>query len=391
MSELRSVIDAARELRARGEPFLSATVVRVRGSSYRRPGARMVAAHERWVAGSISGGCLEREVLTRGFWRTRDAAAVLVTYNEAEDALDDRAGSGCQGVIDMLVERFDPGAPGPTSCDWFELADACVQGETEAASITVFRSTLAGVPVGARLTLRDGVVRSTLGHAGLEAELEAEARAALAMSGLRGSYVIERGELDLLVERVAPPPHLFVFGSGHDTTPLVRFAKELGWSVTVWDALPRISTRERLRIADRYLASPLAEAIASLDRCARPVAVVMGHHLEQDRSALAALLESRARYIGVLGPRRRTEQLLADCNVTDAATRARVYAPVGLSLGAETPAEIAMSILAEAQAVLNDARARGLRDAPGAIHEPGSAQAGSSDAPELQPAAAFSS
>src|SRR5262252_2694479 len=116
MSELRALVEAVRVLRAQREAFLSATVVRVRGSGYRRPGARMLASRDQWLAGSISGGCLERDIVTRGFWRVRSEHAMLVTYDDAEDALDERRGSGCQGVVDVLLERSAPAA----ACDWFE-------------------------------------------------------------------------------------------------------------------------------------------------------------------------------------------------------------------------------------------------------------------------------
>lgn len=167
MSELRTIVKAARELRARGDAFVSATVVRVRGSAYRRAGARMIATPETWVAGSISGGCLEREVLAKGFWRTREVNAVHVTYNEAEDALDERGGSGCQGVIDMLVERHG----GVRASDWFELAEACLRDERAGACVTVFRSGRTGVPVGTRLTLLQDRVASTIDDPALVAEL----------------------------------------------------------------------------------------------------------------------------------------------------------------------------------------------------------------------------
>ena len=367
MSELRAVVEAARELRARGEAFVSATVVRVRGSAYRRAGARMIATPECWVAGTISGGCLEREVLAKGFWRTRDASSQLVTYNEAEDALDERSGSGCQGVIEMLIERHDPGAV--RAGDWFELADVCLREQQPVAAVTVFRSQRPEVPVGTRLTLAGGEHACTLEQPRLVSELLLEAQRVLGTADK--PYVVQRGEpgreIEALVERIAPPTHLFVFGAGHDVTPLVTLARQLGWTVSVWDALPRVSTRERLRAADAYLTEPLEQVIARLNRSERAAAVVMGHHLEQDRDALRALLRSNARYIGLLGPRRRSEQMLSECVGSDEAL-SRVYAPVGLSLGAETPAEIAMAILAEVQSVMSGTAARTLRSEPGAIH-----------------------
>jgi xanthine dehydrogenase accessory factor len=375
MSELRALVQAARELRERQEPFLSATVMRVRGSGYRRSGARMLASQDEWLAGSISGGCLERDVMTKGFWRTRTERALLVTYDETEDSLDERSGSGCQGIVDVLLEQHVPGAA--LQADVFLAADRCIHEERTAAVVTVFRSSRRDLPVGARLVAYGGELHAT--HASHEfafvrAGLADEAEAALATCS--PPYLAQRagaeGEVEVLVECIVPPPHLFVFGSGHDVLPLVTLAKNLGWSVSVWDALPRTAARERLRGADHYLTGSLEDATARLSRSVRSVAVVMGHHLEQDRASLAALLPSSARYVGVLGPRARTEQMLADCRaagvIADEASLGRVYAPVGLQLGAQTPAEIALAIVAEAQAALTQSEVSGLRTQPGSIH-----------------------
>jgi xanthine/CO dehydrogenase XdhC/CoxF family maturation factor len=380
MSELHSLVTAVCQLRERDEPFLSATVVRVRGSGYRRAGARMIASRDQWLAGSISGGCLERDVTAKGFWRTRTERALLVTYDDSEAALDERSGSGCQGIVDVLLERCEPSDA--RAMDVFAAAERCLREELPAASITVFRSTRQDLAVGSRLILQGGEYvcaprgepRGEPGCEYLRREFAREAEAALEQ--LAPAYVTQRiddaGEIEALVECIVPPAHLFVFGAGHDATPVVTLAKSIGWTVSVWDALPRNSARERLLMADQYLAGSLQDAVERLSRCLNPAAVVMGHHLEQDRAALAALLPSSARYIGVLGPRRRTEELLADCRaagvVTDADVMKRVYAPVGLRLGAESPAEIALAIVAEAQAALTQSEGSTLRSQAGSIH-----------------------
>jgi xanthine/CO dehydrogenase XdhC/CoxF family maturation factor len=372
VSELKAIARAARELRAAGEAFVTATVVRVRGSAYRRPGARMLATQDRWIVGSVSGGCIERDVLTKGFWRTREGRAVLVSHDEA---MDERSGSGCQGEIDILVER----AERPGRCDPLHFAERCLERETPGLLITVFRSTLTAVPVGSRLTLSGAEREHDFDDAEVERALASEARRALDREA-RQAYAVtlstqSGGEVEALIERIAPPIHLFVFGSAHDCKPVVLLAKQLGWSVTVWDGQPRISAREQLLEADRYLTGSLESALSALECSARPAALVMGHHYEQDVAVLGALLASTeaagARYIGVLGPRRRTDQMLDDIRQAGAIhprMQARVYGPVGLQLGAETPAEIALAILAEAQAVMTGASAHALRAEPGAIH-----------------------
>ncbi|HEY5242821.1 MAG TPA: XdhC family protein, partial [Polyangiaceae bacterium] len=105
MHELKSIALAAERLRRKSEPFLTATVVRVKGSSYRRPGARMLVTRDRWVTGSVSGGCLEDDVLRRGWWRTRAGGPHLVTYDaRSQEELGWGLGIGCDGVVDVLLE-----------------------------------------------------------------------------------------------------------------------------------------------------------------------------------------------------------------------------------------------------------------------------------------------
>ena len=162
-----------------------------------------------------------------------------------------------------------------------------------------------------------------------------------------------------------------MLGTAHDAAALVAVARPLGFSITVCDhASAEPSVRQRFVAAHRYLAGTCAQTIAELDRCARPIAVVMGHHYEQDKQALQALASSRALYIGMLGPRRRTERMLDElCASGVAVNPARVHAPAGLDLRAETPLEIALSILTEAQAVVTGADGGSLRDKARPIHE----------------------
>ena len=363
MSELRSLIEAARELRERGEPALIATVVDVHGSSYRKPGARMLFTAERWLAGSVSGGCLERDIVAKGPWHTRDARARLVSY---DGALDERSGSGCEGVIDVLIERA--GAADDLTCP-INLSARCLSTESAGVLFTAFRAPQGDVTVGARHALLAsgesasswpaGVLRDQLSALASELleDLSVRAPAPYVLSLAGVDPPLARGgttRIDILVELVVPPTHLFIFGSAHDAVPLLSLAKAIGWSVTVCEPHAQLATRERFRAADRHLVGPLEEAIAALERCVRPAAVVMAHHYERDLAALSALLRSTAPYIGLLGARRRASRLLADVTrgglVLDEQTQRRLHWPVGLAIGAESPQEIALSIVAEIQA-----------------------------------------
>ncbi|MET0283107.1 MAG: XdhC family protein [Polyangiales bacterium] len=336
MSELRACVEAASALRARGETCLIATVVDVHGSSYRRPGARMVFSAQQWLAGSVSGGCLERDVLAKGPYRTRDGRAHLSTYDAASD---ERAGSGCDGVIDVLVERASTSPDDLT--DPLNFAARCLRDETHGLFITCFRSARDDIQVGAH-------------HAELaNGEVHTSFPASFALPSSPGVHHVEG--VALLVEHIAPPLHLFVFGGAHDALPVVTLAKATGWSVTVCEPHAQLSSRERFRSADRHLIGPLTQAIDALAQCARPAAVVMAHHYERDLLALEALLRTRVPYVGLLGARKRAERLREDLSERGISqqTMQRLHSPIGLPIGAESPQEIALAIVAQVQATVS--------------------------------------
>jgi xanthine/CO dehydrogenase XdhC/CoxF family maturation factor len=397
VSELKSIALAARRLREQKETFLLATIVAVQGSSYRRPGARMLIAGDQRVAGSVSGGCLERELIQRGWWHTRDGRPALLTFdsrgdgdgNDGDRLVDIHARTGCGGVVEILLERVGPDA----EADPLAPVETALGSETEVGLLTIFRSTRPELPVGTRRVLPalpdtnprlaspaampkltpTATATAVLTPAPVAALID-RARRELADSGRPFATVaLPDGSVVALAEQLRPPPHLFVLGAGPDAVPVVDLALTLGWQVAVWDAQSRAETRRRFAASDHVHAGPPAGARERIDASARPLAVVMSHNYEHDRQALAMLLPSRALYIGVLGPRRRTDRLLADLGRSDVALahtvanaladdEPRLHAPVGLHLGAETPQEIALSVIAEAQAVLAGASAVPLRE-----------------------------
>jgi xanthine/CO dehydrogenase XdhC/CoxF family maturation factor len=160
--------------------------------------------------------------------------------------------------------------------------------------------------------------------------------------------------VELLIEPVAPPIHLFVFGGSHDAVPVLNLAKALGWTVSICEPHAQLSSRERFRSADHHRVGPLPQAITALQACARPAAIVMSHHYERDLAALDALLRSSCPYVGLLGAHKRGERLRHDLAQRGVRADDRLHAPVGLPIGAESPQEIALAIVAEVQAKLAD-------------------------------------
>jgi len=370
MKELREILIAYDALRRQGRPAALATVVAVHGSSYRRPGARMLLTGDGWVAGGVSGGCLESDVAQRARAVLVSGRAEVVTYDTTEDGdVVFGVGLGCRGVIQILIE--------PLSGDRPDLAFlmSLVRRREPGVCATVFRCEGdSAARLGDRLLLsQSGEVRDGLADARLAACVRPDAQSALASGkSVVRDYALAQGSVAVFLEALVPPQALVIFGAGHDVPPLVRVAKELGWHITVADVRPAYATAERFPSADAVLACPPEEAAERIPLDAQTAVVLMTHNYLQDRTLLEQWLPSPIRYLGVLGPKRRTERLLNDLPPALATSEAlaRLHSPVGLDLGADTPELIALSILAGIQAVAAGRPGGFLRDRSGPIYAP---------------------
>jgi xanthine dehydrogenase accessory factor len=353
MAELKEIVDAAARARrcAPGEQLLLGTVVRVWGAAPNRLAARMLVGGDHWLAGSVSGGCVEADLIRRAWWATRHGGAALMSCDATGNgALGEAEKGGGSGTVDLLLQRSRPNEP----ADPLAFLSRCLEAERTAAQVMVFASQRADVAVGHRVWIEpdgamasagpDGVVGSGSGSVA-DAMLEQRARSAL-RDGITRTFDI--AGVSALVEAILPPPHLYVFGCVPDALPLVNLSSSLGWKITVCDESVRGTGARRFVAADRVLLGPAAALARTLGDDGRAAyAVVMPDRFERDAAILNALLESRVRYIGVLGPRGPTERLLGR-KVRDT----RLHAPAGLDLGpAETPAEVALAIVAQIQTV----------------------------------------
>jgi xanthine/CO dehydrogenase XdhC/CoxF family maturation factor len=366
--ELKDIVVGWADLRRREAEVVLATVVATSGSTYRRPGARLLLSAERWIAGGISGGCLERDVLSKAWWRTREGP-VVVTYDStsADDEETWTFGLGCNGRVDVLLERL------PTSGEAHpvEFIGRCLEARRTGVMATVFR----GDPgmVGRRLLLGAEGVRSDLPSGPVRDWVAAEAETVRREGKTRTARFPSTANLtDALLEVIRPPRSLVIFGTGQDAVPLVKLASTLGFHLTVVSNTSGGAPADLFQEATvRITASPsvVAEKLVLEPDSA---AVIMTHNVGHDRGYLRFALESGCGYVGVLGPRTRTERLLSELAEkgfkASEAQRASLYTPVGLNLGADQPEEIALSILSEIQATFGGTDARSLRGLPGPIH-----------------------
>ena len=369
MSELSDVLSAIESLSARGQKLALATIVAVRGSTYRRPGARLLVPEEGAPIGNISGGCLENDVADVARIVMGEGHARVVSFDlTADDEAVWGWGLGCNGAIELFVEPADKAA---------EVAGAlrmALEEERPICMVTVLDSSVPGIEQGNRLlVLPDGTSKGSLGAAGGDA---AAVEAGTELLSKERSEVRELGEgVRVFVEVLEPPLRLVICGAGHDAAPLVRAAAGLGWSPVVVDDRPAFRTHERFAEAARFVPVERPEDVAQvapLDE--RTFVVVMTHNFLRDKDYLRSLLGSPVRFIAMLGPSARTQRLLTELREEGVAIGeedlARIHGPAGLDLGAEGPEEIAAAIVAEIVAVKRGRSAGFLRDRQGPIHGP---------------------
>jgi len=315
--ETSEIVDRLRELASRGERAALATVVAIEGSAYRRPGAKLLVGESGVSVGAISGGCLEGDV-------REVAQAVLAAGEPRLQVYDSRRhddivwglGLGCNGRVDLLVQ---PAIPGPWSTILAPLAEA-LSGEAAIELATDLASGAVGLSVG---------------------------DAARAVDRRAGRFV----------ELLEPPTHLVVCGAGDDAPPLVAYAADAGFRVTVLDHRAALVTRGRFPAAFRLrIARPDADDL-ELPRAERSLAVVKMHSYLHDRDWSERLLAAGYPFVGLLGPRDRQERIRAEIG---AEGDPRLVGPVGLDLGAEGPHQIALSIVAQLLALETQREARPL-------------------------------
>jgi xanthine/CO dehydrogenase XdhC/CoxF family maturation factor len=358
MNELRAILKAFEESQHSAEPAFLATVVNVKGSTYRQPGARMLMTQAGRMVGTISGGCLENDVFEHTRWSMPDGKPVVVTYDTtADEDIVWGFGLGCNGVVQVLIERLDKNDPlNPVA-----FIKQCFCNKQQGIIATVFGiEGTVNVKLGARLMLKsDNRVITDIEELSLTAVLTKDAQVALQdRDSSVKKYNLLSGSVDVFIEVIQPPTRLIIFGAGRDAVPTVQFAKALGWHVTTVDCRASEATPERFSMADEVILTRREIIHKQIRVDEHSVAVVMTHNYFDDLEILKILLPSAAYYLGFLGSKHRTERLLRDLHTEGfyytAQQLQRLHSPVGIDIGADTPEAIALSIIAEIQAVLTN-------------------------------------
>ena len=328
--ETTRVLDRAITLGRSGEGSALAVVTGTRGSAYRRPGAKLLIDPQGGVLGGVSGGCLEEDVRQVGLRVLESGCARLLRYDTGnEETTAWGLGLGCDGEVELVVLPISSeAAVGP----WTEVRRR-LDGDAPLALASFAEE---GADGSVWACGRDG---ESAGDPGPEIR---DAVAAVWSSGR--TRVVEAGGRRVLVECLKPPPKLLICGAGEDARPLVSLGAEVGFRVVVVDHRGAHLDPAQLPGAQRLLLLHADEESKDLPTDSDTWAVVKTHSLKHDLAWVRRLLATDVPYIGILGPRARTERLVGDLR---AEGDPRVFGPVGLDLGADGPEQVAVSIVAE--------------------------------------------
>jgi xanthine dehydrogenase accessory factor len=356
--ETAKVVERIVRLAEVGQRGAVATVVRIQGSAYRRPGAKFLVAEGGQTLGGVSGGCLEADVREVALAVMRNGVPRLLHYDTGND--EQRVwglGLGCNGSVDIFVQLATSEAALRVAGQVKEL----LKGEDAFAVSTLVEGP--GQSGCALILGSAGILAGSMGDPQLDKEV---GRLCLDRLAKGVSELHAAGSGRVFTEVYLPPPHLIICGAGDDSIPLVGYAAAAGFRVTVVDHRPAYLTPERFPAAMRLLRLRPEEELSPLPLGPRSYVVLKTHSLAHDREWVRRLLLTEVPYIGLLGPGKRREVILDQIDSTEGY---RVFGPVGLDLGAEGPEQIALSIVAELLAVRSGREPRHLRTRESTIHE----------------------
>jgi len=369
MKELHQIIQAYDVHKSEALAVALATVVQVDGSAYRRPGARMLVTQEGNLTGAISGGCLEGDALRKAQTVIFQRKSMLVTYDTTDE--DDQkfgVGLGCNGIIHVLIEPIDFENPKNP----IELIKKALGDRETSLLVTLFSIPNSKSEQIGTIYLKKGNLEFgslTKVQTDLRQVLEKKIEDFDAPQNLIQSFS-DYQQVSVFFEVIKPPTRILLFGAGNDTIPVSKMAEILGFELILIDGRKNLATAARFPSAKRIIQGPAEEVIDQIETDLNTIALLMTHNFDYELVVLEKLQACMIPYIGILGPKRKTEKLIQRLESKGIQiSRENLYAPIGLEIGAETSEEIALSIMAEIKAVLNKKQPIFLKDKEGPIHE----------------------
>ena len=372
MKELLQIIKAYDAAVHAQKKSALAAVVHVDGSSYRRPGARMMVTDDGELTGAISGGCLEGDALRKAMLVLSQQQSKLITYDTSdEDDASIGIQLGCEGVIQVLFEPIDFN----NKNNPIQLLRKAVALRQQSVLVTLFslQDKKNEQPGTCLLMEANGNISGKIPYTELQDAVMEDVQVAMQQqTSSFKNYQSKNIAVTAFIEFLQPPVSLVVVGAGNDAIPMMQIADTLGWEVRVVDGRGTHAKPERFTAACQVLVSKPEKALEQIPIDSQTVFVMMTHNYNYDLAMLKVLLQRKVIYIGMLGPKKKLERMLDELRdegieLTDEQLNS-MYGPVGLEIGAETAEEIALSIIAEIKAVLSNKAGGSLRNKPDVIH-----------------------
>ncbi len=373
MKEIQNILKAYEQTDFKARKAVLATVVKVSGSSYRNAGARMlILDNGRWV-GSISGGCLEGDALRKAKKVMADQKPMLVTYDTMDDDNNTLGvGLGCNGIIDVLLEPVDPTHP----LNAIEHLKTLREFKSIGAVALIHHSDNETVEkIGDRLLLLpDGKTDDQFYTGHLRDQLEVDIKKSLKEKRSQTkSYAVDGGKVEVLFELVEPAIELLIFGAGADAQPVVQMAKIMGWQVRVSDECIAHLAPVNFPQADEVIGCQRDYVRKEVAIGEYTAVILMSHNYHYDLEVLKQIVDCPAPYIGILGPKKRTDKLFKALDeaqvVIPQKTLDRIHTPIGLDIGAQNADEIAVAIISEVLAKFSGRSGGFLKYHKGPIHK----------------------
>jgi len=366
--EINDILKAYCESKASGKKTALATVVKVEGSSYRQPGARMLVTEDGFLTGAISGGCLEGDALRKALLSINQQQNKLITYNTAnEDDKEVGLQLGCNGIVHILFEYIDDTAINNPML----LLKQLELDRKEAVIGTGFSLKRHAIQHGTTFFYRDDALFVHQNDFALNLVSDIKAVRDSKTTIVKNLHDPEQNEV--LIDYIPLQASLVIAGAGNDVQPLVKMASLLGWDVTVIDGRATHAINNRFPEAQSVF---ISKPEHFLESCPEPDSqtyfVLMTHNYKYDVSVLKLLLKANTHYIGILGPKSKLNRMFDDLHnegidISEEQLN-RIYGPIGLDIGAETSEEIALSIVAEIKAVMSGKNGTSLKYKTGTIH-----------------------
>ena len=349
---MKNIYEEIEQLIAGGETIATATVVSTQGSTPREVGAKMVVRPSGEIVGTIGGGCGEAAVFQAAMSAISDGGRDTMRLDLTDDVTLDTE-MVCGGVMSVFIDLWDE-----RDLEFLEAASEGFKESKKLALATPISTTQARLR---RLILPDGQTMGTLGDEKVDAWVTSQALEALTQGASRTVTDPQKG-LEVFIEVQISPPTLIIAGGGHIAVPLARLGTMLGFRVVVLDDRPTFANRERFPEADEVLAADFAETLSTYPLDDQTYVAIMTRGHSHDMECLLQVIESPVAYVGMIGSRRRVSGVfeLVKAEGYSEESLVRVHAPIGLDIGAQTPEEIALSVIAEVVGVKRGGSGRSL-------------------------------